>query len=244
MRFTTAVALATLCLSTAVEAHSVVTEVKGANGINGVGMGVTDVTGKKLRLFNQASRYVKGDNSLCGSQKLDGKKQTPINKDAEIKKSVAKGLPTPDKDGVLKMTMFQVNADGAGPFKCEVSPDDNGGLVPAQVTKDVPGTKGKSNSKNKAFPFEVKVPTNLKCKGPGNSCILRCKNAIGQPFGGCVVFKAPGGEKRSLFGRLAVDEDPEDVDTDEVESFDTEETLDHHTDEAEEPTSENLDDLD
>lgn len=53
MRFTTAVALATLCLSTAVEAHSVVTEVKGANGVKGVGMGVTDLSGKKLRLFNQ-----------------------------------------------------------------------------------------------------------------------------------------------------------------------------------------------
>lgn len=58
MRFTTAVALATLCLSTAVEAHSVVTEVKGANGVKGVGMGVTDVTGKKLRLFNQVRTFI------------------------------------------------------------------------------------------------------------------------------------------------------------------------------------------
>lgn len=88
------------------------------------------------------------------------------------------------------------------------------------------------------------LSSNVKCKGPGNSCILRCKNAIGQPFGGCVVFKAAGGNKRSLFGRLAVEEDPEDVDTDEVEEFDAEETLEHHTDEAEESTSENLDDLD
>lgn len=226
MRVTTAIALATLFLSTAVEAHSVVTEVKGANGVKGAGMGVTDVTGKKLRLFNQASRYVKGDNSLCGSQKLDGKKQTPINKDAEIKKAVAKGLPTPDKDGILKMTMFQVNADGAGPFKCEVSHNDNDDLVPATVVKDVPGKKGKSNAKNQPFPFEVQVPANLSCTGQGKSCILRCKNANGQPFGGCVVFKAAGGKKRSLFGRLAVEEDLEDVDTNEVEAFEDEATSD------------------
>ena len=58
MRFTTAVALATLCLSTAVEAHSVITEVKGANGVNGVGMGVTDVKGKKPRLFNQVQTFI------------------------------------------------------------------------------------------------------------------------------------------------------------------------------------------
>jgi len=215
MRVTTAIALATLFLSTAVEAHSVVTKVDGSNGVKGAGMGVTDATGKKLRLFNQASRYVKGDTSLCGSQKLDGKEQTPINKDAEIKKAVAQGLPTPDKDGILKMTMFQVNADGAGPFKCEVSHNDNDDLVPAEVVKDVPGEKGKSKAKNQAFPFEVRVPTDLKCTGQGQSCILRCKNALSQPFGGCVVFKAAGGTKRSLFGRLTVEEDPEDVDTDE-----------------------------
>jgi len=57
MRFTTAVALATLYLSTVVEAHSVVTKVKGANGINGVGMGVIDVTGKEMRLFNQVHTF-------------------------------------------------------------------------------------------------------------------------------------------------------------------------------------------
>lgn len=45
-----------------------------------------------------------------------------------------------------------------------------------------------------------------------------------------MVFKAPGGKKRSLFGRLAVEEDPEDIDTDEVEPFDAEETLNYHTD--------------
>lgn len=91
---------------------------------------------------------------------------------------MAKGLPTPDKDGVLKMTIFQVNAgenlflpvvtgallrtwhvDGAGPFKCEVSSNGKGDLAPANVIKDVPGTKGRSNAKNQAFPFEVKVPT-------------------------------------------------------------------------------------
>jgi len=226
MHFTTAVALAALCLSATVEAHSLVTDVKGANGVNGVGMGVTDVKGEKLRLFNQASRYKHGDNSVCGSQKLNGRVQTPLNKDAEVKKAVEKGLPTPAKDGILQMTMFQVNADGAGPFKCEVSSNGNDGFVPAEVVKDVPGVKGKSNAKNTPFPFEVKVPADLKCTGPGNSCILRCKNANSQPFGGCVVIGAPSGKKRSLFGRIAVDEDPEDVDAAEVESFDEVENLD------------------
>jgi hypothetical protein len=79
-----------------------------------IGFGVTDVKGTKLRLFNQASRYLKNDTSACGSQKLDGKKQTPVNQDVELQKAIANGLPTAAADGTIAMTLFQVNADGAG----------------------------------------------------------------------------------------------------------------------------------
>jgi len=242
MRFTAAVTFATLCLSTAVDAHSVVTEVKGANGINGVGMGVIDVTGQEVGLFNQASRYGRGDASLCGSQRLKLLKPNLIDKDAEVQKAVANGLPTADSNGILSMTIFQVNGDGAGPYTCAVSPSGNDDLIPAEVTTDVPGKRGRSGARNQAFPFDVKVPANLNCTGPGDSCILRCKNAIKQPFGGCVVFgasnsnstsaPAQGSNKRSLFGRLLVDEDPNDVNTSEVVPYEAEETLDHDTDTA------------
>ena len=60
-----------------------------------------------------------------------------------------------------------------------------------------------------------------------------------------MVFKAADVKKRSLFGRLAVEEDieedPEDVDTDDVEDFDAEKTLEHHTNNG---TSGTLDELD
>jgi len=145
MRFTSAAAFVTLWLSTAVDAHSVVTEVRGANGINGVGMGVIDVTGKEMRLFNQVRVFhrtmlVIGLNAVItgfpiqpgrrqplwkyalsilssgaplnrshSGQRLKSLRQTPIDKDAEVQKAVAKGLPTPDSNGILSMTMFQVN---------------------------------------------------------------------------------------------------------------------------------------
>lgn len=102
-------ALALTCASS-VSAHGVVTAIQGANGKTGVGFGVTDTTGKKLRLFNQASRFVTGDTSLCGSQKLNGKSQTPINEKAEVSKAIANGLPSADSTGTLSMTLFQVNA--------------------------------------------------------------------------------------------------------------------------------------
>jgi len=49
-----------------------------------------------------------------------------------------------------------------------------------------------------------------------------------------VVFGAPtpaqGYKKRSIFGRVLVDEDPEDVDTSEVVLYDAGEVVDHDTD--------------
>lgn len=109
--------------------------------------------------------------SILG-QKLDGKTQTPINEDAEIQKAIANGLPTPDNNGILSMTMFLVNAgedlflplgmstslkvwyaDGAGPFQCNVTANDSDDLVPSEVIQDVTRTNGRSNAKNQAFPF-------------------------------------------------------------------------------------------
>jgi len=226
--------LPALLVASTVSAHGTVIAIKGANGVTGVGFGVTDVTGKELRLFNQASRYIKGDTSVCGSQKLDGKKQTPINQAAEFSKAIAKGVPTVADDGSISMTLFQVNADGAGPYVCEVSADASGKtFVPMEVTKDVPGTKGKSDAKNTPFALNVKLPAGTKCTGKENTCLIRCKNGNSQPFGGCAVV-AQGAQavkrelndaavqRRRLADLLAAreeeveEEDPEDIDTNEA----------------------------
>ena len=45
--------LAAVFLVSSANAHGVVTAIKGANGVTGVGFGVSDVGGKSLRLFNQ-----------------------------------------------------------------------------------------------------------------------------------------------------------------------------------------------
>jgi len=255
--------LAAIFLVSSVSAHGVVTEIKGANGVKGVGFGVTDLAGKNLRLFNQASRYTKGDNSACGSQKLDGKKQTPLNQAAEFKKAIAKGIPTLAADGSITMTLFQVNADGAGPYKCEVSADATGKtFVPITTVKDVPGTKGKSKAKNQAFPLTVKLPAGTKCTGEKNTCLIRCKNGNSQPFGGCAVV-AQGAAKRELLGRYNAaliqrrslfgnsrlerelvneEEDAEDVDTDEVVAHDDDDLVARNeVDEDEEHDHEDVD---
>jgi len=195
MRFFSATILALSLVASNVAAHGVVTAIKGANGITGVGFGVTDLSGKKIRLFNQASRYVKGDNSVCGSQKLDGKKQTPIDFQAALKTATnPKNLATADANGVISMTLFQVNADGAGPYSCKVSEDASGKNFKAmEVVTQVPGTKGKSGAANKSFKFEIKLPAGTKCSGPNGACLVQCKSALNQPFGGCLAIGQTGG---------------------------------------------------
>jgi len=220
-------------------AHGVVTNIQGANGKTGVGFGVTDSTGNQLRLFNQASRYIKGDTSACGSQKLNGVTQTELNKASELSKAIKAGLPTASSNGTIAMTLFQVNADGAGPYNCEVSSDASGtSFVAMKTLVDVPGTKGKSNAKNTAFPLNIQLPSNVTCTGAGGACLVRCKNGNSQPFGGCIaVAQAGSAGKRSSVARvigearfheeamkeravriLLVGDDEDDLDTDEVVS--------------------------
>lgn len=196
MRFFATV-LALSLVASNVAAHGIITEIQGANGVKGVGFGVTDLSGKKIRLFNQASRFIKGDTSLCGSQKLDGKKQTPINFQAALKTATnAKNLATADANGVISMTLFQVNADGAGPYSCKVSADASGKDFKAmEVITQVPGTKGKSKAANKSFKFAIKLPAGTTCSGPGGACLIQCKSALNQPFGGCLAVGQSGGAK-------------------------------------------------
>lgn len=40
-------------LTASVTAHGLFTEVRGANGVTGLGMGITDPSGEDTRLFNQ-----------------------------------------------------------------------------------------------------------------------------------------------------------------------------------------------
>jgi hypothetical protein len=208
MHFTSVSTLFTFSLlASNVAAHGLLTTIKGANGVNGIGLAITDTTGKKTRLFNQAPRYIKGDTSACGSQKLDGKQQTPINFQKALTTAINAGLPSAAADGTVKMTLFQVNADGAGPYSCEVSADASGkNFQTIQVTKQVPGTKGKSDAANQAFELDVKLPQGIKCTGPKGACLVRCKNGNSQPFGGCAVVAGPTPNKKRDTNELTIED--------------------------------------
>ncbi|KAK1634251.1 hypothetical protein BDP81DRAFT_324910 [Colletotrichum phormii] len=98
--------------------------------------------------------------------------------------------------GEVTVTIHQVNADGAGPFSCDLDQTSNSlggtGQIPLEVTNNVPGANGFSQAKAQQFNVTVKMPADMKCNGAstGNVCTVRCRNnAVAGPFGGCFAVQ-------------------------------------------------------
>ena len=94
----------------------------------------------------------------------------------------------------MTVTIHQVNADGAGPYTCDLDQTSNAGVISQNltVTNNVPGVNGLSQAKTQDFNITVKMPDNLACTGAstGNVCTVRCRNnAVAGPFGGCFAVQ-------------------------------------------------------
>ncbi|KAK6540724.1 hypothetical protein TWF694_008115 [Orbilia ellipsospora] len=109
----------------------------------------------------------------------------------------AKRLPVATAGGYLKITVHQVNSDGAGPFKCRIDEGASGNFDSKwlKVTTNVPGDKNSLNGySEKQWPLVVQLPADMNCRGgysgQKNICIVRCENsAVNGPFGGCIPFQ-------------------------------------------------------
>jgi hypothetical protein len=94
------------------------------------------------------------------------------------------------KGSTVQVTLHQVNADGAGPYVCDLDATSNAGVAFTNltVTNNVPGANGLSQAKEQDFNMTIQMPSDLACTGgsTGNICTVRCRNnAVAGPFGGC-----------------------------------------------------------
>ncbi|KAJ6281488.1 hypothetical protein J3E71DRAFT_380578 [Bipolaris maydis] len=110
----------------------------------------------------------------------------------------------------LAVTIHQVNADGAGPFECDMDETSNAvtTFTPLKVSNNVPGSFGLSQAKEKEFTINVQMPDKFNCLGAstGNICTIRCRNnAIAGPFGGCFAVQQTDGTGRTDKSASAVD---------------------------------------
>ncbi|KAA8618242.1 repeatdomain containing protein [Pyrenophora tritici-repentis] len=111
---------------------------------------------------------------------------------------------------MIAVTIHQVNADGAGPFECDMDETSNAktDFTPLKVSNNVPGALGLSQAKEKDFTINVQMPEKFNCLGAstGDICTIRCRNnAIAGPFGGCFAVQQTDGTGRTNKSAAAVD---------------------------------------
>jgi hypothetical protein len=80
----------------------------------------------------------------------------------------------------------QGNADGAGPFTCDLDVTSNAEAQVGQVPLNLTETDN-----NGLTTLKLTLPTDMACVGAstGNVCTVRCRNAVASgPFGGRSPF--------------------------------------------------------
>ena len=212
--------LITSLLTSLVAGHGAIIAATGDAGGNGMALGVDTATprdGTRRDPFQQDSTRFKGDAAdTFGETVGAGDNQLEAGTKA-IMAETGDQLPQISQGGSVQMTLHQVNADGGGPYTCEMNADGTGANWQAiDVTTTPPG----QNSRNRAgaqtdFPLEAAVPADQACTGTvagqDNVCLVRCMNAArAGPFGGVVPVQmantsTPAQARRNLM--LAIKRD-------------------------------------
>ncbi|KAI1078959.1 hypothetical protein F5B20DRAFT_545676 [Whalleya microplaca] len=123
----------------------------------------------------------------CGRTELSGNIDIGENTENAL---AANAVTQVQAGSQVQVTIHQVNADGAGPYTCDLVEAGNNGVISQNlsVTNNVPGVNGFSQAKEEDFNITVTMPDSFACTGSsaGNVCTVRCRNnALAGPFGGC-----------------------------------------------------------
>jgi len=193
--------LATLLSAASVSAHGVIIGVQGEKGSpKGVGFQVSNSIARNCTGISpcQQDTTIIRDQEIatnvvneCGRTEIGGN----IDVGTETENQLAAGQVTQVKKGtVMQVTIHQVNADGAGPYVCDLDQTSNSGVLSRNltVTNNVPGSNGLSQASTEDFTMSVAMPDDVNCVGgsTGNICTVRCRNnAQAGPFGGCFAVQ-------------------------------------------------------
>ncbi|KAH7310706.1 hypothetical protein B0I35DRAFT_482002 [Stachybotrys elegans] len=125
--------------------------------------------------------------NLCGRTQLLGNIDIAIHTEDAL---AAQRVTQVTAGSEIQITIHQVNADGAGPYACDIDEGSNSSIMEKQLVmlSNVPGINGLSQTVTQDFNITAKLPDDVRCTGgsTGNICTVRCRNnAIAGPFGGC-----------------------------------------------------------
>ncbi|ORZ31897.1 hypothetical protein BCR44DRAFT_1404934 [Catenaria anguillulae PL171] len=187
-------------------AHGAIVAAQGTGGPRGYALGIladTPRDGTRRNPFQRDTSVIRDSEIRSGRASPCGRTIAGGNNDiqagvAAIMQDLG-GLPEVTPGSQLTLTVHQVNADGAGPYRCDISMDGTGqDFQPVQVQRNLPGIFGVSVGGNATpQPLVLNMPAQMQCTGGpnGNMCMVRCRNnAVAGPFGGCVpVQQGQGG---------------------------------------------------
>jgi len=120
----------------------------------------------------------------CGRTVLGG--NIDIGEQTEIE--LAAGSVTQStKGGKVTVTINQVNAQGSGPFECDLDLTSNANGAAGQTKLKV--QQNRADFGNGVMNLQVTLPADMACIGAstGDVCTVRCRNA--QEFGGCFAVQ-------------------------------------------------------
>ncbi|KAK4192134.1 hypothetical protein QBC35DRAFT_241655 [Podospora australis] len=178
------------------DAHGVILAAQGdAGGPPSVGFMVNDAIARNCTTINPCqmdttiirdAEIAAGTVNSCGRTKLTGN----IDVGEVTENALAEGAITKVRAGSdVQVTIHQVNADGAGPYTCDLDEGSNSGIMRnVTVSNNIPGQNGLSQTRTTEFNITVTMPDDMRCVGAstGNICTVRCRNAAqAGPFGGC-----------------------------------------------------------
>ncbi|POR33188.1 Uncharacterized protein TPAR_06640 [Tolypocladium paradoxum] len=186
-----------------VAGHSAITNAVGNAGGTGMALGIDTNTprdGTRRNPFQQDATRFRGQSASTVGETLKGGANSIESGTSAIMAETGDKLPQVTQGGELTMTLHQVNADGAGPYRCMINADGTAqSWENIQVTQNVEGNqRGRNNAGSASdHPLKVAIPANQQCTGAvageNNVCMVRCQNpARAGPFGGVVPVQMAG----------------------------------------------------
>ncbi|KAJ5038045.1 uncharacterized protein L3040_006916 [Drepanopeziza brunnea f. sp. 'multigermtubi'] len=121
----------------------------------------------------------------CGRTLLGGNIDVGENTENQL---IAKTVTSVTKGGTVNVAVNRVDANGAGPYTCDLDLKGNANGFNGQKYLTVK----ESAPSNGIINLTVTMPADMACIGAstGNVCTMRCFNtAAAGPFGGCVALQ-------------------------------------------------------
>ncbi|KAI9144886.1 hypothetical protein BKA69DRAFT_1143667 [Paraphysoderma sedebokerense] len=196
MKFAIASVVLFASLFSDINAHGVLLAAHGENGVETPGLGVSmefsarTGTGGQFQKDSsiiRAKEIAKGAKaSECGRTTGAGKNDIQTQA-AKVRSASSNGAYASVTEGkTMKLTMYQVNTDGAGPYTCQLATSlDAKFNQELNIVQNAPGKKGNNKATQMTNnTIEVQIPMGVQC---ADACLIRCMNPAGAgPFGGCV----------------------------------------------------------